>query len=73
MVAIALIDPNSKVLLSNSQIATLVDSLPDYVSGWGPGELLTQWQSALDGIANMPRPAISSIRLYERCFHISDQ
>ena len=73
VVAIAIIDPKSKVLLSNSQIATLVESLPDYASGWGPGELLAQWQSALDSITNMPRPAISGIRLYERSFYISDQ
>jgi hypothetical protein len=73
VVAIAVIDPKSKVLLSNSQIATLVETLPDYASGWGPGRLLAQWQSALDGITNMPRPAISGIRLYERCFYISDQ
>jgi len=73
VVGIAVIDPQSRVLLSNSQIATLAESLPDYASGWGPGELLAQWRSALDGIANMPRPAISGIRLYERCFDISDQ
>ena len=73
VVAIAVIDPKSKVLLSNSQVATLVESLPDYVSGLRPGELLAQWQSVLDNITNMPRPAISGIRLYERCFYISDQ
>ena len=73
VVAIAVIDPRSKALLSNSQIATLIESLPDYVSGWGPGKLLAQWQSALDDITNVPRPAISGIRLYERSFYISDQ
>ena len=73
VVAIAVIDSKSKVLLSNSQIATLVESLPDYTSGWSPGELLARWQSALDSITNMPRPAISGIRLYERYFYISDQ
>jgi prepilin-type N-terminal cleavage/methylation domain-containing protein len=73
VVAIAVIDPKSKVLLSNSQIATLVESLPDYVSGSRPGELLAQWQSVLDNTTNMPRPAVSGIRLYERCFYISDQ
>jgi hypothetical protein len=73
VVAIAAIDPKSRVLLSNSQIATLVANLPDYASGWRPGELLAQWQSALDGITNMPRAAISGIRVYERCFYISDQ
>jgi hypothetical protein len=73
VVAIAVIDPKSKVLLSNSQSATLVESLPDYVSGWGPGKLLARWRSALDSIPNMPRPVISGIRLYERYFYISDQ
>jgi len=72
IVAIAIIDSKSRSLLSNSQIATLVESLPDYSAGWRPGELLEHWQSALDGIANVPRPAISAIRLYERCFPISD-
>jgi type II secretory pathway pseudopilin PulG len=73
VVAIAVIDPRNKVLLSNSQIATLGESLPDYASGWGPGELLARWQFALDSVTNMPRPAISGIRLYERYFLISDQ
>jgi len=73
VVAIAVIDPKSKVLLSNSQIATLGESLPDYASGWGPGDLLARWESALDSITNLPRPAISSIRLYERSFPLSDQ
>ena len=73
VVAIAVIDPKSKVLLSSSQIATLIESLPDYAPGSGPGELLAHWQAALDSITNMPRPAIFGIRLYERCFYISDQ
>lgn len=73
VVAIAVIDPKSKVLLSNSQVAALVESLPDYASGLRPGDLLAQWQSALDNITNLPRPAVSGIRLYERCFYISDQ
>ena len=73
VVAIAVLDPRSKVLLSNSQIAALGESLPDYGSGWGPGELLARWQSALDSITNVPRPAISGIRLYERSFPISDR
>lgn len=73
VVAIAVIDPKSKILLSNAQVATLVENLSDYAPGLRPGELLAQWQSVLDNLTNMPRPAISSIRLYERCFYISDQ
>ncbi|MEY2490892.1 MAG: hypothetical protein QOC70_2834 [Verrucomicrobiota bacterium] len=72
VVAIAVIDLKSKVLVSNTQIAILGDSLPDYASGWGPGELLARWQSALDSVANIPRPVTSGIRLYERYFPISD-
>jgi hypothetical protein len=73
VVAIAVIDPKSRILLSNAQVATLVESLPDYAPGLRPGELRAQWQSVLDNLTNMPRPAISSVRLYERCFYISDQ
>lgn len=72
-VGIAVIDPRSRRLLSNSQVATLSQSLPDYSSGWGAGELLAQWRSALNQTTNLPRSAISGIRLYERCFPISEQ
>ena len=72
VVAIAVIDPKSRVLLSNSQITTLGEGLPDYASGWGPGQLLARWQSVLDSSTNLPRSAISNVRLYERCFPISD-
>ena len=73
VVAVAVIDPKSKVLLSDLQLAGLADRLPDYAAGLAPGELLAQWQSALDNITNMPSRAISGIRLYERCFSLSDQ
>jgi type II secretory pathway component PulJ len=36
-----------------------------------PGLLRAQWQSKLDGITSLPRPAISGIRLYERYFYLS--
>ncbi len=36
-----------------------------------PGQLLSQWQTALDGVTNMPREAISNVRLYERYFYLS--
>ena len=83
VVVIAVIDPKSKVLLTDTQINTVASNLID----WGnttcagcpsqtqwrttPGLLRAQWQSALDGIANLPRPAISGIRVYERYFYLS--
>jgi hypothetical protein len=81
VVAIAAIDPKSKVLLGNSDIATLESTLIDYGApaaagcaspDWqAPGELLRQWQCVLDGTNGLPRPAISGIRLYERYFYLN--
>jgi hypothetical protein len=67
---IAVIDPKSKVLLSNSQIATLSGTLSDY-SGQAPGVLLSNWRNAVDTNTSLPRPAISGIRLYERYLYLS--
>lgn len=71
VVAMALVEPKSKVLLSDSQVAALRDQLEDFTPGWGPGELLSQWQNTLDAVTDMPRPAIAGIRLYERYFFLS--
>ena len=67
----AVIDSKSKVLLTNAQIATVATGLSDYSAGMTPGQLRSNWQTYLDGITNLPRPAISGIRLYERYFYLS--
>jgi hypothetical protein len=69
--SIAVIDPKSKILLSDAQISTLAGEMNDFVPSMRPGELLTQWQSVLDGTTRMPRSSISSIRLYERLFPLA--
>ena len=69
IVDIAVIDPKSRVLLSNSDITGLAEDLADY-SGQAPGGLLAGWRTALDGNTTLPRPALSSVRLYERCFYL---
>lgn len=76
VVDIAVIDPKSKVLLNDAQIATFTTSgaanfLSDYASGMVPGQLRAQWQNTLNGITSLPRPALSGIRLYERHFYLS--
>jgi hypothetical protein len=85
VVAIAVIDPKSKVLLTDAQIATFAAPgnahfLADYSSGMTPGQLRTQWQNKLNGIIDptspdfdpsLPKPAISGIRVYERYFYLS--
>ena len=72
VVAIAVIEAKSKVLLSNDQIAALAGTLPDFTTGWAPGQLLMQWRDALDAnTIGLPRPAISGVRVYERYFYLS--
>jgi len=77
---IAVIDPTSKVLLNNAQITSLAGRLVDSSVNMIPGQLRTTWQNKLNGIINpnspdfdpnMPRQAISGIRLYERFFYLS--
>jgi hypothetical protein len=66
---IAAIDPKSRLLISDSQLTTLVGRLPDFAPSMAPGDLLSQWQTALDGSTDMPRPAVSAVRIYERYFY----
>ena len=76
VVDIAVIDPKSKVLLTDTQLATFAtpgnaNFLADYSSGMTPGQLRNQWQNTVNGVTNLPRPALSGIRLYERFFYLS--
>lgn len=66
---IAVIDSNSKVLLTNAQITSLAAQLVDYTAAMAPGQLRTQWQNTLNTNTTLPRPAVSGIRLYERYFY----
>jgi len=72
LVDIAVIDPKSRVLLTDSQVTTLAGNtiLTDY-AGEPPGQLRANWQTALNANTSLPRPAVSGIRLYERYFYLS--
>jgi prepilin-type N-terminal cleavage/methylation domain-containing protein len=70
-VAIAAIDPASRVLLSDTQVTTMAARMNDFAPSMGPGALLAQWQNALDATNDMPRPAISEIRIYQRYFQLA--
>lgn len=71
IVNIAVIDPRSKVLLTDAQIASVAGQLTDFRANRGPGDLRTLWQTALDTNTTLPRTAVSGIRLYERIFYLS--
>jgi hypothetical protein len=79
VVTIAAIDPKSRVLLSDNQVSTLAGQMNDFSLNMHqpgntptqPGDLVAQWQLALDLTTNMPRAAITGIRLYQRSFYFS--
>jgi hypothetical protein len=64
----AAIDPKSRVLLSDTQIATVAGRMNDFATSMNQGDLLAQWQSALNGTIDLPRAAITGIRVYQRYF-----
>ncbi len=73
VVDIAVIDPRSKLLVTDAQLAQLNGAdgsqplLVDYAAGMTPGQLLAQWRAAIDANASpngiaLPQPAVSGIR-----------
>ena len=70
-VTIAVLDPKSRVLVSDSQLGTLRGQMPDFSQTMQPGDLNGQWQSAVNATTAVPRAAASAIRIYSRIFPIA--
>lgn len=70
-ICLAALDSRSRLLTSDTDLDTLALALNDFSPWMRPGELLTQWQSALDSSTGIRREALSAIRLYERTFALS--
>lgn len=71
-VAISAIDPKSRALVSDTQLAAIAGALPDFSPTMGQGALLAQWQTSLNAaVGSVPRTAINGIRIYERYFPIA--
>jgi len=68
-VTIAVIDPKSRHLVSDQELAALVTEMDDFSDSMAPGDLEAQWQSAIDG-SGLHRAAASAIRIYRRYFHL---
>jgi hypothetical protein len=68
---IAAIDSKSRVLLSDTQVASLTAGMVDFASTMNPGDLFTQWQSVVDTATGLPQPAVQGIRFYERHFRLA--
>jgi type II secretory pathway component PulJ len=84
VVDIAVIDPKSKVLISDCLLSKLNGASPpagcthgaaalvDYAAGMTSGQLLASWRSVIDSnTIGLPRLPVSGIRLYERFIYLS--
>jgi type II secretory pathway component PulJ len=69
-ICVAALDPKSRHLMSDNHLATLTEAMSDFSLAVGPGDLLAQWQGALNAATAVPRLAIAAVRLYERSFAI---
>ena len=69
-VTIAVIDPKSRGLAGNSQLATLAGQMEDFTNGMKPGALEAQWQDKINA-STIPHLATSSVRVYSRFFHLA--
>ena len=72
-VSIAVLDPRSRGLLSGAQLQTLASRMDDASATLSGGDLIAQWQAAANGSNELPRPAVSSIRLYQRSFGVGSK
>jgi len=80
-VDLAVVDPRSKVLLTDAQIATFNGNsgLTNFLRDWRsdlnrPGNLLSAWQLKVNAVIRsqtFPRPAIAGVRFYERYFYLN--
>ena len=70
-ICLAALDPKSRHLMSDDHLNRLTQAMSDFSLAMGPGDLLAQWQGALNAATALPQPAIAAVRLYERSFSIS--
>jgi hypothetical protein len=69
-ICLAALDPKSRQLIADDHLDTLTELMLDFSPPMGHGDLLAQWQGALQAATGLPPPAIAAVRLYERSFAI---
>jgi hypothetical protein len=69
-VTIAVVDPASRNIVSNAQLNTLAGQMNDFAATMQPGQLETQWTSAVTA-SSLPHAAASAIRVYGRMLYLS--
>lgn len=74
VVTIAVVDPKSRQLITDEQLAALADRMKDFDASTmtSPGDLKAQWQSVIEDAGNgIPRSAATALHTYERTFSLS--
>ena len=68
-VLIAVVDPRTRTLVTNTMLTKLAANMNDFTNGMNPGDLEAQWQTAISDPSNgIPASAASAIRVYRRAF-----
>lgn len=77
VVVIATIDPKSRLLLTETQLASLAAQLKDHVKYKSPGNsgkvdtaLQFKWQTAVNS-STLPKSALTGIHFYQRTFYLN--
>ncbi len=77
VVVIATIDPKSRLLLTEAQLATLAGQMPDHVPYKSPGNsgkvdttLSFKWQTTVNS-STFPKAALTGIHFYQRTFYLT--
>jgi prepilin-type N-terminal cleavage/methylation domain-containing protein len=66
-IVIATMDSKSRGFFSDAEVTALAGRMSDFGNS---GELLSQWQAAVTTSDELPRPAITGIRICRRCFEL---
>jgi prepilin-type N-terminal cleavage/methylation domain-containing protein len=67
-ISLGTLDPKSRRLITEEGLEGLARTMNDFSASMKPGDLLAQWQGALNGANGLPRPSLAAVRLYERTF-----
>lgn len=77
VVAVAALDPQSRQIVSQTQLAAMATALPDAVDGQDPQSL---WISQMNNgtfatkaaAAGVPAPAINAVRIFQRILYVNE-
>jgi prepilin-type N-terminal cleavage/methylation domain-containing protein len=70
-ISIGTLDPRSRQLITDEALAALGRTMNDFSPSMGSGDLLAQWQGAVNDATGLPRPSLAAVRLYERTFSLA--